>query len=53
MTTFYWGVMSNGTWTGMIGNLVSKKADAGISACTLTSPRVDIVEFLVPVLDSR
>ena len=41
----FFGSVVNGTWNGMIGELVAGKADIAISALTSTSKRSTVVDF--------
>ncbi|PSN29173.1 hypothetical protein C0J52_28237 [Blattella germanica] len=37
----------------MIGSIVNNEADVGISATTQTKSRMDVLDFLTPILDGR
>ncbi|XP_066488287.1 glutamate receptor ionotropic, delta-2 isoform X1 [Tiliqua scincoides] len=41
----------NGTWNGLIGELVFKRADIGISALTITPDRENVVDFTTRYMD--
>ncbi|XP_062398953.1 LOW QUALITY PROTEIN: glutamate receptor ionotropic, delta-2 [Sardina pilchardus] len=42
---------ADGTWNGLIGELVSKRADVGLSALTITPERESVVDFTTRYLD--
>lgn len=41
--------LENGTWTGMIGELLAGKADIATASLTVTELRSKVVNFLIPV----
>jgi hypothetical protein len=43
----------NGTWTGVIRMLVDQVVDVAVGDVTMTSQRVMVVDFSVPLLLSR
>ncbi|XP_060542936.1 glutamate receptor ionotropic, delta-2 isoform X3 [Pantherophis guttatus] len=43
--------LENGTWNGLIGELVLKRADIGISALTITPDRENVVDFTTRYMD--
>ncbi|NP_001096470.1 glutamate receptor ionotropic, delta-1 precursor [Xenopus tropicalis] len=43
--------LSNGSWNGMIGELINKRADIAISAITITPERENVVDFTKRYLD--
>ncbi|XP_077167964.1 putative glutamate receptor [Paroedura picta] len=46
-----YGTLSpNGSWTGMIGEIVRKEADLAVAPLTITSSREDAVDFTQPFL---
>lgn len=45
--------VQNNTWTGVIGQLITKKADIGVSEFTMTTRRLDVIDFTLPLLYSR
>ncbi|XP_043917322.1 glutamate receptor ionotropic, delta-2 [Protopterus annectens] len=47
----YGNLQSDGTWNGMVGELVFKRADIGISALTITPDRENVVDFTTRYLD--
>ncbi|XP_069373825.1 glutamate receptor ionotropic, delta-1 isoform X2 [Paralichthys olivaceus] len=47
----YGSQLPNGSWNGMIGDLISKKADLAVSAITITPERENIVDFSKRYLD--
>ncbi|KAL9962089.1 hypothetical protein ACROYT_G031159 [Oculina patagonica] len=46
----YGGETKNGTWNGMIGELIRKRADVAVAALTITERREKVVDFSVPYL---
>nr|XP_012235169.1 PREDICTED: glutamate receptor-like [Linepithema humile] len=40
-------------WTGVIGQLVSDEADIGVTEFTITSDRLNVVDFTLPLMHSR
>uniref|UniRef100_A0A4W5PJ01 Glutamate receptor n=1 Tax=Hucho hucho TaxID=62062 RepID=A0A4W5PJ01_9TELE len=47
----YGSPTSNGSWNGMIGDLISKRADLAVSAITITPERESVVDFSKRYLD--
>ncbi|KAM9727602.1 glutamate receptor ionotropic, delta-1-like isoform 2-T4 [Menidia menidia] len=47
----YGSTLPNGSWNGMIGELISKRADLAISAITITPERESVVDFSKRYLD--
>uniref|UniRef100_A0A674B804 Glutamate receptor n=1 Tax=Salmo trutta TaxID=8032 RepID=A0A674B804_SALTR len=47
----YGSPTSNGSWNGMIGDLISKRADLAVSAITVTPERESVVDFSKRYLD--
>ncbi|XP_016315873.1 glutamate receptor ionotropic, delta-1-like [Sinocyclocheilus anshuiensis] len=47
----YGSPQANGSWTGMIGELIGKRADVAISAITITPERENVVDFSKRYLD--
>ncbi|XP_021473335.2 glutamate receptor ionotropic, kainate 4 isoform X1 [Oncorhynchus mykiss] len=46
-----YGVPSaNGTWTGMVGELISRKADLAVAGLTITSEREKVIDFSKPFM---
>ncbi|KAJ7996851.1 hypothetical protein DPEC_G00222810 [Dallia pectoralis] len=41
---------TNGTWTGMVGELISRKADMAIAGLTITSEREKVIDFSKPFM---
>ncbi|KAK9392088.1 putative glutamate receptor [Crotalus adamanteus] len=46
----YGRLSSNGSWSGMIGEIVRKEADLAVAPLTITSVREDVVDFTQPFL---
>ncbi|XP_020619404.1 glutamate receptor 4-like [Orbicella faveolata] len=46
----YGAEKENGTWNGMIGELVNKRADIAVAALTITERRDKVVDFSVPYM---
>nr|XP_058964192.1 glutamate receptor 2-like [Pocillopora verrucosa] len=46
----YGAELENGTWNGMIGELVGKRADIAVASLTVTESREKIVDFSVPYM---
>ncbi|XP_058476296.1 glutamate receptor ionotropic, delta-1-like isoform X3 [Solea solea] len=47
----YGSQLPNGSWNGMIGDLISKRADLAVSAITITPERENVVDFSKRYLD--
>uniref|UniRef100_A0A3B4AU80 Glutamate receptor n=1 Tax=Periophthalmus magnuspinnatus TaxID=409849 RepID=A0A3B4AU80_9GOBI len=47
----YGSQLPNGSWNGMIGDLINKKADIAVSALTITPERESVVDFSKRYLD--
>ncbi|XP_076141201.1 glutamate receptor ionotropic, delta-1 isoform X2 [Alosa pseudoharengus] len=47
----YGSLLPNGSWNGMIGELIGKKADVAISAITITPEREGVIDFSKRYLD--
>ncbi|XP_039620132.1 glutamate receptor ionotropic, kainate 4 isoform X1 [Polypterus senegalus] len=41
---------ANGTWTGMVGELMSRKADLAVAALTITAEREKVIDFSKPFM---
>ncbi|PSN34366.1 Ionotropic receptor 139 [Blattella germanica] len=48
-----WGVPENGTWDGMIGEIQRKEVDMAVNGFFMTSKRMDILDFTLPLLYTR
>ncbi|XP_078377925.1 glutamate receptor ionotropic, kainate 3-like [Oculina patagonica] len=46
----YGAKTENGTWDGIIGELISKRAEIGLSGLTITERRERVVDFSVPYM---
>ncbi|KAM7385402.1 hypothetical protein PAMP_001488 [Pampus punctatissimus] len=47
----YGSALPNGSWNGMIGELIGKRADLAVSAITITPERESVVDFSKRYLD--
>ncbi|KAM6956861.1 LOW QUALITY PROTEIN: glutamate receptor ionotropic, delta-1-like [Aplochiton taeniatus] len=47
----YGAALANGSWNGMMGELISKRADLAVSAITITPERESVVDFSKRYLD--
>ncbi|XP_035388781.1 glutamate receptor ionotropic, delta-1 [Electrophorus electricus] len=47
----YGSLQANGSWSGMIGELIKKRADLAVSAITITPERESVVDFSKRYLD--
>ncbi|XP_048865103.1 glutamate receptor ionotropic, delta-1-like isoform X1 [Brienomyrus brachyistius] len=47
----YGSQLPNGSWNGMIGELINKRADLAISAITITPERENVVDFSMRYMD--
>ncbi|XP_028331156.1 glutamate receptor ionotropic, delta-1-like isoform X3 [Gouania willdenowi] len=47
----YGSQLPNGSWNGMIGELINKRADVAVSAITITPERENVVDFSKRYLD--
>ncbi|AWO99029.1 putative glutamate receptor ionotropic kainate 4-like [Scophthalmus maximus] len=41
---------ANGTWTGMVGELISRKADLAVAGLTITAEREKVIDFSKPYM---
>ncbi|XP_038669000.1 glutamate receptor ionotropic, kainate 5-like [Scyliorhinus canicula] len=41
---------SNGSWTGMVGELIQRKADLAVAAFTITAEREKVIDFSKPFM---
>ncbi|XP_038055925.1 glutamate receptor ionotropic, NMDA 3A-like [Patiria miniata] len=46
------GALENGTWNGMVGDLITGKADAAISSFSITRERSTVIDFTAPFFHS-
>ncbi|PSN42624.1 Ionotropic receptor 113 [Blattella germanica] len=47
------GVVTNGSWNGMIEMLRTKQIDVAVSEFTLTDERMQVVDFAIPIIYTR
>jgi ionotropic glutamate receptor NMDA 3A len=43
----------NGTWRGVVGALVTKRAEVAFSPLAMSNERLDAIDFLPPILNDR
>jgi hypothetical protein len=43
----------DGTWSGVIGIVVSKRAILGLNIFAFSTERMDVIDFLNPIFTSR
>jgi ABC-type amino acid transport substrate-binding protein len=43
----------DGTWSGIVGIVASRRADIGLNVMTITKGRLDAVDFVYPIGTSR
>ncbi|KAJ9573764.1 hypothetical protein L9F63_008847 [Diploptera punctata] len=49
-----WGSLtSNGTWNGMIGMILRNEVEYAVTEFTMTSLRAQVVDFSIPLIDTR
>jgi hypothetical protein len=41
---------TDGTWSGIVGMVVSRRTDLGLNMLAITNGRLDVVEFLNTIL---
>ncbi|TKS81054.1 Glutamate receptor ionotropic, kainate 4 [Collichthys lucidus] len=41
---------ANGTWSGMVGELISRKADLAVAGLTITAEREKVIDFSKPFM---
>lgn len=48
-----WGAKGkNGDWNGIMRDLITHKADMAMTSLTITTERVDIIDFSVPFMET-
>src|SRR3989442_1084158 len=46
-----WGSkLENGTWDGIVGNIITGEADIGLSGATITTRRNKVIDFSLPYM---
>lgn len=45
--------MEDGSWSGVIGSITRNEAIVGVSATSMTVHRLDIADFLTPLMHER
>lgn len=43
--------MENGTWSGIVGDLISGEIDISVAALTMTTEREEVIDFVSPYFD--
>lgn len=43
----------NGTWHGLVEELVKRQAEVGINILAMTNERMDAIDFLPPILNDK
>lgn len=43
--------LSNGTWTGIVGDLISGEIDISVATLTMTTEREEVIDFVAPYFD--
>lgn len=47
-----WGILNNGTWNGLIADLIDHRADIVVTSIKINSDRQAFVDFTVPFLET-
>ena len=49
-----WGSLtSNGSWNGMVGMILKNEVEFAVTEFTMTSLRAAVVDFSIPLIDTR
>ena len=43
--------MSNGSWSGLVGDLISGEIDISVATLTMTTEREEVIDFVSPYFD--
>ena len=43
--------MPNGSWTGLVGDLISGEIDISVATLTMTTEREEVIDFVSPYFD--
>ena len=46
---YTWGSLVNGTWNGMVGDIILGKYDVIVASLTMSKERSEVVKFLPPL----
>jgi len=46
-------MFENGTWAGVFGMLQRREVDVAYMPVTMSSPRLDVVDFTMPAVEMR
>ena len=47
----HYGAKINGTWNGVVGNLISGEIDISVATLTMTTEREEVIDFVAPYFD--
>ena len=47
----YGSKLENGTWTGVVGDLISGEIDISVATLTMTTEREEVIDFVAPYFD--
>jgi ABC-type amino acid transport substrate-binding protein len=51
--SFSGSLSADGTWSGLIGVLARREADVAVTGTTMTPKRAEVVDFTLPIFQSR
>ena len=43
--------LANGSWTGLVGDLISGEIDISVATLTMTTEREEVIDFVAPYFD--
>ena len=43
--------MPNGSWSGLVGDLISGEIDISVATLTMTTEREEVIDFVSPYFD--